>query len=55
MDQINSANYIPLNKQIYYNNALENSKNRISKSEFFNIIDEQARWVKNNKKRIQYH
>ena len=45
-DQINSANYIPLNKQIYYNNALENSKNRISKSEFFNIIDEQARWVK---------
>ena len=45
-DQINSANYIPLNKQIYYNKSLENSKNRISENEFFNIIDEQARWVK---------
>ena len=46
-DQINSANYIPLKRQIYYNTTLENSKNRISKNEFFNIIDEQARWVKN--------
>ena len=45
-DQINSANYIPLTKKLYYNRTLENSKNRISKNEFFNIIDEQARWVK---------
>ena len=45
-DQINSASYSPLNKQLYYNKALENSKNRISKNEFFNIIDEQAKWVK---------
>ena len=45
-DQINSAQYAPLAKQIYYDKTLENSKNRISKNEFFNIIDEQARWVK---------
>ena len=45
-DQINSASYSPLNKQLYYSKALENSKNRISKNEFFNIIDEQAKWVK---------
>ncbi len=45
-DQINSANYSPLNKQLYYNKSLENSKNRISKNEFFNIINEQAKWVK---------
>ena len=45
-DQINSASYSPLNKQLYYDKALENSKNRISKNEFFNIIDEQAKWVK---------
>ena len=45
-DQINSAKYAPLAKQIYYDKTLENSKNRISKNEFFNIIDEQARWVK---------
>ena len=45
-DQINSANYIPLTNKLYYNRTLENSKNRISKNEFFNIIDEQARWVK---------
>ena len=44
-DQINSAQYAPLTKQIYYDKTLENSKNRISKNEFFNIIDEQARWV----------
>ena len=45
-DQINSANYSPLNKQLYYDKSLENSKNRISKNEFFNIINEQAKWVK---------
>ena len=45
-DQINSANYSPLNKQLYHNKSLENSKNRISKNEFFNIINEQAKWVK---------
>ena len=45
-DQINSANYSPLNKQLYYDESLENSKNRISKNEFFNIINEQAKWVK---------
>ena len=45
-DQINSAQYAPLARQIYYDKTLENSKNRISKNEFFNIIDEQARWVK---------
>ena len=45
-DQINSANYSPLNKQLYYDKSLENSKNRISKNEFFNIINEQAEWVK---------
>ena len=45
-DQINSAKYAPLAKQLYYDKTLENSKNRISKNEFFNIIDEQARWVK---------
>ena len=45
-DQINSAQYAPLTRQIYYDKTLENSKNRISKNEFFNIIDEQARWVK---------
>jgi len=45
-DQINSASYSPLNKQLYYDKALENSNNRISKNEFFNIIDEQAKWVK---------
>ena len=45
-DQINSASYSPLNKQLYYSKTLENSKNRISKNEFFNIIDEQAKWVK---------
>ncbi len=45
-DQINSANYSPLNKQLYYDTSLENSKNRISKNEFFNIINEQAKWVK---------
>ena len=45
-DQINSAQYAPLVRQIYYDKTLENSKNRISKNEFFNIIDEQARWVK---------
>jgi carboxyl-terminal processing protease len=45
-DQINSAQYAPLAKQLYYDKTLENSKNRISKNEFFNIIDEQARWVK---------
>ncbi len=45
-DQINSANYSPLNKQLYYDKSLENSKNRISKNEFFNIISEQAKWVK---------
>lgn len=45
-DQINSAQYAPLARQIYYDKTLENSKNRISKNEFFNIIDEQARWIK---------
>jgi len=45
-DQINSAKYSPLNKQLYYDKSLENSKNRISKNEFFNIINEQAKWVK---------
>ena len=45
-DQINSANYSPMNKQLYYDESLENSKNRISKNEFFNIINEQAKWVK---------
>ncbi len=45
-DQINSANYSPLNKQLYYDKSLENSNNRISKNEFFNIINEQAKWVK---------
>ena len=45
-DQINSANYSPLNKQLYYDKSLENSRNRISKNEFFNIINEQAKWVK---------
>ena len=45
-DQINSANYSPLNKQLYYDKSLENSKNRISKNEFFNIINDQAKWVK---------
>ena len=45
-DQINSANYSPLNKQLSYDKSLENSKNRISKNEFFNIINEQAKWVK---------
>ena len=45
-DQINSANYSPLNKQLYYDKSLEKSKNRISKNEFFNIINEQAKWVK---------
>tara|TARA_Y100000746_G_scaffold42988_1_gene32417 strand:- start:234 stop:2366 length:2133 start_codon:yes stop_codon:yes gene_type:complete len=45
-DQINSANYSPLNKQLYYDKSLENSKNRISKNEFFDIINEQAKWVK---------
>ena len=45
-DQINSANYSPLNKQLYYDKSIENSKNRISKNEFFNIINEQAKWVK---------
>ena len=45
-DQINSAQYVPLARQIYYDKTLENSKNRISKNEFFNIIDEQARWIK---------
>ena len=45
-DQINSANYSPLNKQLYYDKSLENSKNRISKNQFFNIINEQAKWVK---------
>jgi carboxyl-terminal processing protease len=45
-DQINSAQYAPLARQIYYDKTLENSRNRISKNEFFNIIDEQARWIK---------
>ena len=36
-DQINSAQYAPLARQIYYDKTLENSKNRISKNEFFNI------------------
>ncbi len=45
-DQINSAKYSPLNKQLYYDKSLENSKNRILKNEYFNIINEQAKWVK---------
>jgi len=53
-DQISPANYITWKKMLNYEFSLEKSKERLNKNIYFKLIDEQARWIKEQQENYLY-
>ncbi len=53
-DQISPANYITWEKILNYEYSLEKSKERLKNNIYINLIDEQAKWIKEQQENYLY-